>query len=609
MKLLLILLAISFQSAFSQVGIGNTSPKAQLDISASSATAPTNSDGILIPRINAFPSINPTAAQDGMLVFLTNSVGTNLPGFYYWSQPALAWVGIDSNNKSWDVSGNASAVSGTNFIGTTNAQDVDFRTNNSIKMRLTQKGQIEILNTGKSVFLGQQAGANDNLANRQNVFVGYQSGLSSTSGANNAALGYQSLRSNTIGNFNAAFGGSALQANVTGAGNTASGQAALFSNTTGNDNTAVGHRALYASTASNGNTAVGMSALHDNTIGADNTATGQYALTDNVSGYSNTASGSYALEHNATGSNNTASGSNALSGNVSGSNNTALGANSLVVNATGETNSAVGFSAMLENTTGYGNSALGGSALYFNTEGNSNTAAGISSLRNNTTGDRNAAIGDSALSWNETGNNNTALGNRSNVSLPSGISGATAIGTQAVVNTSNKMRLGSAAVTVIEGQVAYAYPSDARFKNNIKQNVPGLDFILQLKPVTYQFDTKKFDAHLMQNLPSDLKGDTDYAASSAIVHTGFLAQDVEKAAQSIGYDFDGLHLPDASNPTDNYSVAYSQFVMPMVKAIQEQQAQIESVTQENKSLKAAAAKQAQMIESLEKRLSALERRP
>lgn len=77
---------------FSQVGIGNTSPKSTLDIEASNSINPQNTDGILIPRIDAFPSINPTEDQDGMLVFLTTN---NI--FYYWENTSEKWIPLYSD--------------------------------------------------------------------------------------------------------------------------------------------------------------------------------------------------------------------------------------------------------------------------------------------------------------------------------------------------------------------------------------------------------------------------------------------------------------------------------------------------------------------------------
>jgi trimeric autotransporter adhesin len=49
--------------------------------------------------------------------------------------------------------------------------------------------------------------------------------------------------------------------------------------------------------------------------------------------------------------------------------------------------------------------------------------------------------------------------------------------------------------------------------------------------------------------------------------TGFIAQEVEQAAKEAGYDFSGLQKP--ANPDELYSLRYSDFVMPLVKAVQE----------------------------------------
>jgi trimeric autotransporter adhesin len=90
------------------------------------------------------------------------------------------------------------------------------------------------------------------------------------------------------------------------------------------------------------------------------------------------------------------------------------------------------------------------------------------------------------------GSNNTELGYFAHVSSGS-LTNATVIGANAIVNASNKVRIGNSAVTVIEGQVAFSFPSDGRFKFNIREDVSGLDFIIKLRPITYQFDVKRFD--------------------------------------------------------------------------------------------------------------------
>ena len=57
------------------------------------------------------------------------------------------------------------------------------------------------------------------------------------------------------------------------------------------------------------------------------------------------------------------------------------------------------------------------------------------------------------------------------------------MGAFATVNASNKIRLGSSAVTVIEGQVAYTFPSDGRFKTDITENVKGLVNLSNVKNI------------------------------------------------------------------------------------------------------------------------------
>jgi len=92
-----------------------------------------------------------------------------------------------------------------------------------------------------------------------------------------------------------------------------------------------------------------------------------------------------------------------------------------------------------------------------------NAAVGSYALNLNLTGSSNAALGYGALYDNTDGFGNTGIGQFANVST-GGLINATAIGNNTTVNASNKVRLGSSAVTVIEGQVDWSFPSDGRFK-------------------------------------------------------------------------------------------------------------------------------------------------
>ena len=77
-----------------------------------------------------------------------------------------------------------------------------------------------------------------------------------------------------------------------------------------------------------------------------------------------------------------------------------------------------------------------------------------------------------------------------------------------------------------------------------------------------------------------------------IKFSGFLAQEVEQAAKETGYDFSGLHKPN--NSKELYALSYETFVVPLVKAVQEQQQiidgqqkQINDLKEQNKKILAA----------------------
>jgi hypothetical protein len=71
MKKITLLGLLSFAAtAFSQIGINTTSPNTQLDIRSGNQTSPSGSDGIIIPKIDAFQRLNTTSLHDGMMTYL-----------------------------------------------------------------------------------------------------------------------------------------------------------------------------------------------------------------------------------------------------------------------------------------------------------------------------------------------------------------------------------------------------------------------------------------------------------------------------------------------------------------------------------------------------------
>jgi hypothetical protein len=336
---------------------------------------------------------------------------------------------------------------------------------------------------GNNTFLGQGTGnfsmtglrntatgivvLQSNTTGNDNTGNGYAALATNTTGDNNTALGFAALNANTTGDLNTASGFRSLQSNTTGNGNTATGAESLGSNTTGGFNTAIGLRVLQSNTTGIANTATGAEALVSNTAGSNNTATGSDALRSNSTGSRNTAFGKDALFTNTTGVDNTATGASALLSNTTGSLNTATGSSALSSNTTGVNNTATGRGALTANTTGPFNTATGDFALGGNTTGNSNTAVGLAALVSSTIGDGNTAIGVSALSGNVTGSSNTAVGSTANVAF-SNLTNATAIGAGAIVTQSNKIRLGSSSVTVLESQVGLTVVSDRNAKEGFR---------------------------------------------------------------------------------------------------------------------------------------------
>jgi len=57
-------------------------------------------------------------------------------------------------------------------------------------------GRLNVVNTGNSVFIGEGAGINDDLTHNNNVFVGYLTGNSNTTGFRNSANGGSALVEN-----------------------------------------------------------------------------------------------------------------------------------------------------------------------------------------------------------------------------------------------------------------------------------------------------------------------------------------------------------------------------------------------------------------------------
>lgn len=274
--------------------------------------------------------------------------------------------------------------------------------------------------TGGSIYIGENAGENDDFMDNHNIGFGLNALRRNSTGLNNIAMGYEALKFNSDGNWNTAMGYKVLYNNSSGNENIGIGFEALLNNTSGVRNTAFGYEALHSNTTGTNNFAAGYKALYSNTQGNSNIALGELAMRNNTMGLSNIAIGSSALSSNTEGDDNLALGRFSMISNTTGNNNIALGLESLQANTTGNYNVASGFHVMLNNTTGSYNVASGYRSLYKNKTGSYNIALGLNALYNNFLGDRNIALGKEALFSNVTGPANIAIGYESQYKNVSG---------------------------------------------------------------------------------------------------------------------------------------------------------------------------------------------
>jgi hypothetical protein len=474
-----------------------------------------------------------------------------------------------------------------------------------------------------------------NTSGANNTANGYMALLSNTTGYNNASLGYQSLYTNSTGNNNSGLGSGVLYNNSDGKNNTAVGYQALFSNVSGAGNVMLGHKAgyneltsnkLYIENSSSNNPLIwGDFSTNEVKINGNFHVTGNITRdgifdhgslndladavndTDFVSiylgtgisepiptgSYQNTAVGHDALINIDGGDNNTALGYRALKDNSTGEHNIAVGPSALRRNTSGGKNIAVGYSTLLLTETGSSNIAIGHTCMQTNT-GSSNTGIGEASLYTNRSGSYNVAVGDLTLRHCENGNYNTAIGYSAGRVLPDNAIYSIAIGANAAPTGSFQARIGSSSTSSIGGQVGWTTLSDGRFKNNIDEQVPGIEFVMGLRPVTYNFDTQGISEFLQEDYSLDENGNRTKKQPSAALssarqsqsikrNTGFIAQEVEELVNKLGYDFSGVEVPE--NEQSMYRLRYAEFVVPIVKAMQEQQEMIAELRAEIEELK------------------------
>ena len=114
----------------------------------------------------------------------------------------------------------------------------------------------------------------------------------------------------------------------------------------------------------------------------------------------------------------------------------------------------------------------------------------------------------------------------------------------------------------------YSLPSDRNFKRNISDLNIGLDLVSKLKPSQYNYKIDSEDCPKMY---------------------GLIAQDLEEALEEVGVEKNSTwllqHEPKDDEKESDYALDYGKLTPILIKAIQEQQEQIEAMKKEIEELK------------------------
>ena len=174
-----------------------------------------------------------------------------------------------------------------------------------------------------------------------------------------------------------------------------------------------------------------------------------------------------------------------------------------------------------------------------------------------------------------TGDLNTAIGYNLAPSAV-GVDSEIVIGSSITGGGTNTVRIGTAGGTATLGldgsDTSWAAASDVRLKKDVATSTAGLEFIKDLRPVTFKWQLKN---DVESSLPQ-------YDADSSIPvyglgkeHHGFIAQEIKAAIDADDSIADGFKLWD-DREDGSQEVAEAALIPVLVKAIQEQNILIES---------------------------------
>lgn len=172
--------------------------------------------------------------------------------------------------------------------------------------------------------------------------------------------------------------------------------------------------------------------------------------------------------------------------------------------------------------------------------------------------------------------NNVIIGHNSHCAISNDYVDCTVIGNNASCTASNQVQLGSSNTNIYSfGGVQNI--SDARDKAEIKDTELGLDFVNSLRPVDYKWNCRR-DYVVPTNEVEFINGvnvyktvelPNDGSKTRTRYHHGLIAQEVKQVMDTMGVDFGGYQDHTIKGGQEQLSIAYTELIGPMIKAIQE----------------------------------------
>jgi len=173
---------------------------------------------------------------------------------------------------------------------------------------------------------------------------------------------------------------------------------------------------------------------------------------------------------------------------------------------------------------------------------------GWSALVAATTGTCNTAMGEGAGCNVTTGDNNILIGHNAGIASGSGVDGI-----KNITSGDNEIVIGNSTHSAATIKIDWTVTSDERDKMNFEPVSHGLDFVNQLKPVSFNFKKSREDA-----TPHGFK------------KYGFKAQEI------LALEGDNPIIIN-NQDEENLKVTNSHLIPVLVKAIQELKAEIEEL--------------------------------